>query len=64
MGMSQNIAGLYVEMTRAFNQSKVKSREGRRPGEQDPDQVRGFRRGTGARIPGRMSEAIAGRASS
>ena len=31
MGLSQNVADLYVEMTRAVNESKVKSREGRRP---------------------------------
>jgi nucleoside-diphosphate-sugar epimerase len=42
MGMSQNIAGLYVEMTRAFNQSKVKSREGRRPENRTPTRFEDF----------------------
>lgn len=31
MGISQNVAGLYAEMTRAINEGKVKSLEGRRP---------------------------------
>jgi hypothetical protein len=29
MGLSQNVAGLYAEMARAFNEGKVRSREGR-----------------------------------
>jgi uncharacterized protein YbjT (DUF2867 family) len=31
MGMSANMAGLYAEMARAFNEGKIKSREGRTP---------------------------------
>jgi uncharacterized protein YbjT (DUF2867 family) len=31
MGISENMAGLYAEMARAFNEGKIQSREGRRP---------------------------------
>jgi uncharacterized protein YbjT (DUF2867 family) len=31
MGISANMAGLYAEMARAFNEGKIESREGRRP---------------------------------
>ena len=31
MGISQNMAGLYAEMARAFNERSVKPREGRQP---------------------------------
>jgi hypothetical protein len=31
MGISASMAGLYAEMARAFNEGKIKSREGRTP---------------------------------
>jgi len=42
MGLSQNVADLYVEMTRAVNESKVKSREGRRPENTTPTRFEDF----------------------
>jgi hypothetical protein len=42
MGLSQNVADLYVEMTRAFNEGRVKSREGRRPENTTPTRFEDF----------------------
>ena len=42
MGMSQNVAALYVEMTKAFNEHRVKSREGRRPDSTTPTRFEDF----------------------
>lgn len=42
MGFSQNVANLYVEMTRAFNEGKVKSLEGRRPENTTPTRFEDF----------------------
>ncbi len=42
MGMSQNVANLYVEMTCAFNEGRVKSREGRRPENTTPTRFEDF----------------------
>ena len=42
MSLSQNVADLYVEMTRAFNEGKVKSREGRRPENTTPTRFEDF----------------------
>ena len=47
MGISPNVAGLYAEMAHAFNEGTIASRAGTPAGEHDPDQVRGFRRGSG-----------------
>ena len=42
MGISQNVAGLYAEMARAFNEGRVKSREGRRPENTTPTRFEDF----------------------
>jgi uncharacterized protein YbjT (DUF2867 family) len=42
MGISQNVAGLYAEMARAFNEGKIKSREGRRPENTTPTKFEDF----------------------
>ena len=42
MGISESFAGLYVEMTRAFNEGRVKSREGRGPGNTTPTRFEDF----------------------
>lgn len=42
MGFSENMASLYVEMTRAFNEGRVKSREGRKPGNTTPTRFEDF----------------------
>ena len=42
MGISQNVAGLYAEMSRAFNEGSIKSREGRRPENTTPTEFEDF----------------------
>ena len=42
MGISANMAGLYAEMARAFNEEKIKSREGRRPENTTPTRFEDF----------------------
>jgi uncharacterized protein YbjT (DUF2867 family) len=42
MGISQNVAGLYAEMARAVNEGKVKSLEGRQPGNTTPTRFEDF----------------------
>ena len=42
MGISQNVAGLYAEMSRAFNEGRIKSREGRRPENTTPTEFEDF----------------------
>jgi uncharacterized protein YbjT (DUF2867 family) len=42
MGVSQNVANLYAEMARAFNEGKIKSREGRRPENTTPTRFEDF----------------------
>jgi hypothetical protein len=42
MGISQNMAGLYAKMARAFNEGKIKSREGRRPENTTPTRLEDF----------------------
>lgn len=42
MGLSQSVANLYAEMARAFNEGKVKSREGRRPENTTPTRFEDF----------------------
>ena len=42
MGMSQNMAELYAEMARAFNEGKIQSREGRRPENTTPTRFEDF----------------------
>ena len=42
MGISQNVAGLYAEMARAFNERKIESREGRRPENTTPTKFEDF----------------------
>jgi uncharacterized protein YbjT (DUF2867 family) len=41
-GLSESFAGLYVEMTRAFNEGRVKSREGRNPHNTTPTRFEDF----------------------
>ena len=41
-GLSESFAGLYVEMTRAFNEGKVKPREGRTPENTTPTRFEDF----------------------
>jgi uncharacterized protein YbjT (DUF2867 family) len=41
-GLSESFAGLYVEMTRAFNEGKVKPREGRNPENTTPTRFEDF----------------------
>jgi uncharacterized protein YbjT (DUF2867 family) len=42
MGVSQNVANLYAEMARAFNEGKLKSPEGRRPESTTPTRFEDF----------------------
>jgi len=42
MGSSESFAGLYVEMTRAFNERRVTSREGRKPENTTPTRFEDF----------------------
>ena len=42
MGISQNVASLYAEMTRAFNEGRIRSREGRRPENTTPTRFEEF----------------------
>jgi len=42
MGISQNMAELYAEMARAYNEGKIKSREGRRPENTTPTRFEDF----------------------
>jgi hypothetical protein len=42
MGISQNVAGLYAEMARAFNEGRIESREGRRPENTTPTTFEDF----------------------
>ena len=42
MGISANMAGLYAEMARAFNEGKIESREGRRPKNTTPTRFEDF----------------------
>jgi uncharacterized protein YbjT (DUF2867 family) len=42
MGISQNVAALYAEMIRAINEGKVKSLEGRQPGNTTPTTFEDF----------------------
>ncbi len=42
MGFSQNVAELFVEMSRAFNEGKVKSLEGRSPVNTTPTRFEAF----------------------
>jgi hypothetical protein len=42
MGFSEDVAGLYVEMTRAFNEQRVKSLEGRKPESTTPTRFEDF----------------------
>jgi uncharacterized protein YbjT (DUF2867 family) len=42
VGMTQNVAGLYAEMTRAINEGKVNSLEGRRPENTTPSRFEDF----------------------
>jgi uncharacterized protein YbjT (DUF2867 family) len=41
-GLSESFAGLYVEMTRAFNEGKAKPREGRKPENTTPTRFEDF----------------------
>lgn len=41
-GLSETFAGLYVEMTRAFNEGKVKPRKGRTPENSTPARFEDF----------------------
>ena len=41
-GLSESFAGLYVEMTRAFNEGKIKPREGRKPENTTPTRFEDF----------------------
>lgn len=41
-GLSESFAGLYVEMTRAFNEGKIKPREGRTPENTTPTRFEDF----------------------
>jgi hypothetical protein len=41
-GLSESFAGLYVEMTRAFNEGKVKSGKGRTPESTTPTRFEDF----------------------
>jgi uncharacterized protein YbjT (DUF2867 family) len=41
-GLSETFAGLYVEMTRAFNEGKVKPREGRKAENTTPTRFEDF----------------------
>lgn len=42
MGFSESFAGLYVEMTRAFNEGRVTSREGRKADNTTPTRFEDF----------------------
>jgi uncharacterized protein YbjT (DUF2867 family) len=42
MGLSQNVANLYAEMARAFNERRVTSRQGRRPDNTTPTRFEDF----------------------
>jgi hypothetical protein len=42
MGISSNMAGLYAEMARAFNDGKIQSLEGRRPENTTPTKFENF----------------------
>jgi uncharacterized protein YbjT (DUF2867 family) len=42
MGFSENVAGLYVEMTRAFNEGRVRSQAGRGPQSTTPTRFEEF----------------------
>ena len=42
MGVSPNMAGLYAEMARAFNEGKIQSLEGRRPENMTPTKFENF----------------------
>ena len=42
MGVSENVAGLYAEMARAFNERRLDSREGRRPDNTTPTRFEDF----------------------
>ena len=42
MGIAQNVAGLYAEMARAFNEGKMNSLEGRRPENTTPTRFEDF----------------------
>jgi uncharacterized protein YbjT (DUF2867 family) len=42
MGISPNVAGLYAEMSRAINEGRVKSRDGRRPENTTPTRFEDF----------------------
>ena len=42
MGISANVAGLYAEMACAFNDGKIKSREGRKPENTTPTRFEDF----------------------
>jgi hypothetical protein len=41
-GLSESFAGLYVEMTRSFNEGKVKPSEGRKPENTTPTRFEDF----------------------
>jgi hypothetical protein len=41
-GLSQDMAGLYVEMAKAFNEGRAKSLEGRRPQNTTPTRFEDF----------------------
>ncbi len=40
--ISANVAGLYAEMARAFNEGKIQSREGRKPENTTPTRLEDF----------------------
>jgi hypothetical protein len=42
MGISQNVAGLYAEMARAFNEGKIQSLDGRWPENTTPTRFEDF----------------------
>jgi uncharacterized protein YbjT (DUF2867 family) len=42
MGFSENVAGLYVEMTRAFNEGRARSLQGRKPESTTPTRFEDF----------------------
>jgi hypothetical protein len=42
MGISENVAGLYAEMARGYNEGRITSREGRGPGNTTPMRLEDF----------------------
>ena len=64
MGISANMAGLYVEMCARLQRGEIQVVRGPPAGEHDPDQIRGFRRRSGSRLRGGMRDRTPARATS